>query len=99
MSFKRISIEEAKALIDQGDVAIADVRDAGAHQASHIANAVNIQQDNVQAFLEANDKDKPLIVYCYHGHSSQGAAGYFAEQGYTQVYSIDGGYEAWRQKY
>jgi thiosulfate sulfurtransferase len=99
MSYKCISIDEAKALIDKGDVAIADVRDPGAHQESNIANSVNIQQDNVQEFLEANDKEKPLIVYCYHGHSSQGAAGYFAEQGYAEVYSIDGGFEAWRQKY
>ena len=31
MSFKRISIDEAKALIDQGNVTLADVRDAGAY--------------------------------------------------------------------
>lgn len=99
MSYKCISIDEAKALIDKGEAAIADVRDAGAHQAGNIANSVNIQQDNLDEFLAANDKGKPLLVYCYHGHSSQGAAGYFVEQGYTEVYSIDGGYEAWRLKY
>ena len=99
MTFKCISIDEAKTLIDKGDVTIADVRDAGAHRSGHIENAINIQQDSVQDFLAAADKDKPLIIYCYHGHSSQGAAGYFVEQGYEEVYSVDGGYEAWRQKY
>ena len=99
MTFKCISIDEAKTLIDKGDVTIADVRDAGAHRSGHIENAINIQQDSVQDFLAAAPKDKPLITYCYHGHSSQGAAGYFVEQGYEEVYSVDGGYEAWRQKY
>jgi thiosulfate sulfurtransferase len=99
MTFKCISIDEAKALIDKGGVTIADVRDAGTHLASNIENSINIQQESVEEFLAAADKDKPLIVYCYHGHSSQGAAGYFSEQGCKEVYSIDGGYEAWRLKY
>jgi thiosulfate sulfurtransferase len=99
MSFKCISVDEAKALIDQGGATIADVRDAGAFGASSINNAVNIQQENVEEFLAAGDKDKPLIVYCYHGNSSKGAADYFSSQGYKEVYSMDGGYEAWRQKY
>jgi thiosulfate sulfurtransferase len=99
MPYKCISIDDAKALIDQGDATIADVRDTGAFGASSINNAVNIQQENVEEFLATADKDKPLIVYCYHGNSSKGAADYFSSQGYKEVYSMDGGYEAWRLKY
>ena len=50
-------------------------------------------------FLATADREKPLIVYCYHGHSSQGAADYFSEQGFAEVYSIDGGFVAWSSKY
>jgi thiosulfate sulfurtransferase len=50
-------------------------------------------------FLAVADKAKPLIVYCYHGNSSQGAANYFDGLGFKEVYSVDGGYEAWRSKY
>lgn len=99
MAFKRISIDEAKVLIDAGGATIADVRDAGAHQSGSIANSINIQQDNVDEFLASADRDKPLIVYCYHGHSSQGAADYFSEQGFVEVYSVDGGYAAWSARY
>jgi thiosulfate sulfurtransferase len=99
MSYKCISIDEAKAVIEQGGATIADVRDAGAFGASCINNAINIQQDTVEDFLAAADKEKPLIVYCYHGNSSKGAADYFSSQGYKEVYSMDGGYEAWRRKY
>ena len=38
MSYKRISIDEAKALIDKGDVTLADVRDAGAYGAAMSSN-------------------------------------------------------------
>jgi thiosulfate sulfurtransferase len=99
MSYKCISIDEAKALIDKGGANIADVRDAGSHLSGNIKSSINIQQENIEEFISATDKDKPLIIYCYHGHSSQGAADYFFNQGYTEVYSMDGGYEAWRLKY
>lgn len=99
MTFKCISIDEAKALIDIGSVTIADVRDAGTYLAGNIENAINIQQDSMYEFLAAADRDQPLLVYCYHGNSSQGAADYFFNQGFEDVYSMDGGYEAWRLKY
>ena len=99
MPYKRISIDEAKAFIDAGDVTIADVRDPGSHQSANIANSINIKQDTIDAFLATAERDKPLIVYCYHGHSSQGAADYFSEQGFVEVYSLDGGFEAWRTRF
>ena len=99
MPFKRISIDEARALIDEGGATIADVRDADTQRSGNIANSINIQQENIDEFLSAADRDKPLIVYCYHGHSSQSAADYFSEQGFAEVYSIDGGYAAWQSKY
>ncbi|MCV6069119.1 sulfurtransferase, partial [Escherichia coli] len=33
----------------------------------------------------------------YHGISSQGAAQYLVNQGFEQVYSVDGGFEAWQR--
>jgi thiosulfate sulfurtransferase len=99
MPYKRISIDEAKALIDAGGVTIGDVRDADAFGAAHVENAVNVAHETMDEFLALAAKDKPLLLYCYHGNSSQGAANYFSELGFVEIYSMDGGYEAWRQKY
>lgn len=99
MSYRRISIDEAKALIDQGGVTLADVRDADAYRASRIENAIHVQHETMDEFLAVAEKSKPLIIYCYHGNSSQGAANYFDGLGFEEVYSVDGGYEAWRSKY
>jgi thiosulfate sulfurtransferase len=99
MPYKRISIDEAKTLMEVGNATIGDVRAADAFSAGSMANAIHIQQETRDEFLASAAKDKPLILYCYHGNSSQGAANYFSEQGFEEVYSVDGGYEAWRLKY
>ena len=41
--------------------------------------------------------EQPILVMCYHGISSQGAAQYLVNQGFEQVYSVDGGFEAWQR--
>ncbi len=99
MSYKRISIDEAKRLIDEGVATIGDVRAADAYQAGHIVNAQHVQPGTIDQFVALAARDRPLILYCYHGNSSQGAAAYFSEIGFEEVYSMDGGYEAWRLKY
>lgn len=99
MSYKRISIAEAKALIDRGGATIGDVRDADAYRSGRIEGAHHVEQETLEDFLRMAPKDKPLILYCYHGNSSQGAANYFHGLGYEEVYSVDGGYEAWRSTY
>ena len=99
MSSKCISIDEAKALIDAKEVTLVDVRDPQSFSENHIQNSINVQDQNIEDFLSNAKKDQPLIVYCYHGNTSQGAADYFCEIGFKKVYSIDGGFEEWRLKY
>jgi len=96
MSFERISIAEAKPLLDEEGISIADIRDAMSFNENHITGAVNVNNDNLPEFMANTPKDAPLIVCCYHGNSSQGAAQFFAAQGYTRVFSLDGGFEMWK---
>jgi thiosulfate sulfurtransferase len=58
-----------------------------------------LHDGNVQAFTEGTDKHREVIVYCYHGNSSLGAVAYFLENGFKNVASLRGGFEAWRQVY
>lgn len=95
-TFQRISVADAKQKISEGNCQIADIRDEQSFQLGHIENAVHVTNHNLQEFVEATDPDQTLIVYCYHGNSSQSAAQFFVEKDFTQVFSMDGGYEAWR---
>ncbi|EGH30312.1 thiosulfate sulfurtransferase, partial [Pseudomonas syringae pv. japonica str. M301072] len=50
----------------------------------------------ISDFIREADLDKPLVVVCYHGNSSQSAAAYLVGQGFSDVYSVDGGFELGR---
>jgi thiosulfate sulfurtransferase len=96
MSYKRIKVEEARELIEASNARVADVRDPGSYKAGHIPGAESIDDMNLRSFIEGADFDRPLIVCCYHGNMSQGAAEYFSTNGFKETYSLDGGYEAWQ---
>jgi thiosulfate sulfurtransferase len=96
MPYQCISVDETKTLIDNGELTLADIRDSNSYRGGSINDAVNISGDNIDNFVATSNKEQPLVVYCYHGNSSKGAADYFSSQGFSQVYSMDGGYEAWR---
>ncbi|MBL2893588.1 thiosulfate sulfurtransferase GlpE, partial [Klebsiella pneumoniae] len=46
-----------------------------------------------------NDFDTAVMVMCYHGNSSKGAAQYLLQQGFDKVYSVDGGFDAWHRHF
>ncbi|MFL0805678.1 MAG: thiosulfate sulfurtransferase GlpE [Oceanobacter sp.] len=95
-SFQQITLEQAKALLQEDGTQVIDIRDAMSFQAGRIQGAERIDNQNLPAFMSKANKDKPLIVCCYHGNSSQGAAQFFADQGFEQALSLKGGYEMWK---
>jgi thiosulfate sulfurtransferase len=99
MGFSRISIAQAQEIIAQDEPIIVDVRDPGSFAAAHIKDAVHLDNTNVHEFLQRSARDRKVLVYCYHGNSSLSAGQFLAEQGFAEVMSIDGGFEAWRHNY
>lgn len=95
-TFQRISVSDAKQKMDSQSCQLVDIRDEQSFHMGHIQGAQHLDNTGVQAFLESADPDAPLIICCYHGNSSQQAAQFFVEKDFTDVYSLDGGYEAWR---
>ena len=91
-----IDIQKVKEMEENGSATIVDIRDPSSYQSGHIPNAIHLSDDTIQQFISSTDQGKPLVVYCYHGISSQGAAAYFSEQGFKEVSSMIGGFEGWR---
>ena len=94
-----IQIHEAKNNLDQKRCVFVDIRDPASYRAAHIPGAIHLHDGNVQEFLQATDKQTPVVVYCYHGNSSLGGVAYLRENGFRDVASMSGGFEAWRQTY
>ena len=92
--FKNITDQEAKYLLTKDNYLI-DIRDEDSYSASHIDGALNLGNLNIDQFIRTAEKDIPTIIYCYKGISSQNAAEFLISEGFTEVYSIEGGYEFW----
>ena len=98
MPYQRISVEEAESLIEKNEVTLIDIRDKMSFDTSNVKTSIHVTNENVEDVLSSADKNKPLIIYCYHGNSSQGAADYFYNMGFKQSFSVDGGFEEWKLK-
>lgn len=92
-----ISAEEARKRLDAKDALFVDIRRPSDYAHAHVPGAIQVTDANVAEFVERTEKAKPVIVYCYHGNSSLGATAYFLQNGFTDVRSLTGGFEGWRQ--
>ncbi|MGJ8525637.1 Thiosulfate sulfurtransferase GlpE [Halomonadaceae bacterium LMG 33818] len=86
-------------LEEKASLALVDIRDPMSYDSGHITGSTRLDNGNLPAFIAEGDKTTPVVVVCYHGNSSQGAAAYLAEQGFETVYSLDGGFTEWQNRY
>ncbi|GAB3014576.1 thiosulfate sulfurtransferase GlpE [Bowmanella dokdonensis] len=94
--FEHIDAVQAASWLKEGAVKLVDIRDPQSFAAGHIQDARHLSNENITQFLAETDKSTPVIVCCYHGNSSQQAAQFLIQQGFEQVYSLDGGFGHWR---
>lgn len=90
-------VTEARKRVDAG-AALIDVREDNEFEAGHAAGARHmgrgiIERDIVQTFPE---KDTEIVLYCGGGYRSALAADMLQKMGYTNVWSMDGGWKAWQ---
>ncbi len=94
-TYECISVQQAGEKFRQGALLV-DIRDPQSFEAAHVAEAFHLTNGTLNNFIANADMDQPVLVLCYHGNSSKGAAQYLINQGFDQVYSVDGGFDAWR---
>lgn len=100
MSFHHISVTELAALKQKDEeLTVLDIRDPESFAAGHIQDAVHLTNSNAKEVLNNLSPTAKLVVCCYHGHSSQPASEWIAEQGFSPVFSLDGGYTEWALTY
>ena len=92
--FQHIDVEQAQKMIIEQSAVLLDIRDPQSFAVAHAEQAKHLTNDTIVALMEDLEFDQPLLVMCYHGISSQGAAQYLVNQGFEEVYSVVGGFEA-----
>jgi monothiol glutaredoxin len=85
---------ELQAMLERGELTLFDVRPPGERALAAIAAARSLDGDE-QDYLFALARDTPIAFLCHHGIRSRSAAEYMLEKGFTHVYNVTGGIEAW----
>jgi rhodanese-related sulfurtransferase len=86
-------------LINKQPVAqLIDVRTAEEFHSGHLANAYHIDfyHEEFSNQLALLKKNEPVFVYCAVGGRSARAACLLEEQGFTQIFDLQGGIKAWQ---
>ncbi|PHM25615.1 thiosulfate sulfurtransferase GlpE [Xenorhabdus ehlersii] len=97
--FQTITPEQAyQHWLDKTAVMV-DIRDPQSFHTGHATGAFHLTNETLNSLLQEADFDQPVMVMCYHGHSSQGAAQYLINMGFETVYSVNGGFEVWQRDY
>ena len=97
--FQRISVQDADKKREEG-VAIIDCREADEYAEGHVPGAPLIPHMSVFQRIDevekiAGGKDKPLMFICAKGQRSAVASEFAASAGFTDLYNVEGGTDAW----
>lgn len=104
--FTNVTVQEAKKMIEKEDVFLLDVRTPSEFNSSHIEGATlipvtnsfgsSLSPDNLlEARVDEVPENKKILVYCRSGHRSTSASNILVNAGYSQVYNMVGGINAW----
>nr|WP_234030519.1 rhodanese-like domain-containing protein [Undibacterium sp. 14-3-2] len=94
----KVSQLQATQYINQGKTLVLDVRSADEFATGHLPNAKNIPLAEINNRLKEIEKSKNTVVItvCATGVRSSNAVSVLNKAGFAQVFSLDGGTEAWK---
>ena len=94
---KELSVDEAKQRLISG-ATIIDVREDNEWEAGHAAGAKHLGRGIIERDIrqEIPEKNTELILYCGGGFRSALSADNLQKMGYTNVWSMRGGWKAWK---
>jgi rhodanese-related sulfurtransferase len=96
-SWKNITTDDAKNMLDSNpeDVVLIDVRTSDEYNSGHIPQSKLYPLQTLEAQLNELDKNKKILVICRSGNRSQSASDILVNNGFKEVYNIEGGVQAW----
>jgi len=96
---KEVTVAETRErLSDNPATKLIDVREDNEWDAAHAAGSIHLGKGIIERDIETTvpDKSAELILYCGGGYRSALAADVLQNMGYTNVFSMAGGWKAWK---
>jgi rhodanese-related sulfurtransferase len=72
-----------------------DVREPWEIETAKIAGSLSIPMREIPARSEELDDEAQIVCICHHGARSASVAGFLESRGYTKVFNLQGGIDAW----
>lgn len=96
-----IDVQELKKRREENpNLCIIDVRELDEWHTLHIPGALHIPKDDLANSIKMTipETDQPIYLHCRAGVRSLYAAHCLLELGYQEVYSVEGGIDAWHSQ-
>ncbi len=94
-----ISPSEAKKLIENNSsLQLIDVREPWEHNFARIDNSKLIPLREFYKNITNLKPEDSFLIYCHHGTRSFYACAYMMQQGFKEVYNLEGGIDAWSKE-
>lgn len=96
---KELTVSDVKAKLDRGETFhLVDVREDHEWAAGHLPGATHLGKGIIERDIETRipDTGAQIVLYCGGGFRSALAADNLQKMGYTNVFSMDGGFRGWK---
>ncbi len=97
---REVSTAKAAEAADRPDTVVLDVREADEYEQGTLPGAIHIPRGFLESQIESKvtDRAAPIVVYCAGGTRSAFAAETLGQLGYTDVVSMVGGFNRWKDE-
>jgi thiosulfate/3-mercaptopyruvate sulfurtransferase len=95
MSYHDLHPADLQALRAEPDLLILDSRDPASYAQGRIEGAEPVSDALLRQLMKSRQRERPVLVYCYHGNSSRDLCQFIAGFGYARVYNLVGGWQNW----
>ena len=84
-----------KKLQNENNLLLLDVREQHEFEFSHIEGSQHIPLSQIPQRIAEIDSSQGCVAICHHGIRSQQAAAFLVNTGFTNIYNLSGGIDAW----
>jgi rhodanese-related sulfurtransferase len=95
--FQKLSVHQAEALLNAGELEVVDVREPHEWLTGHIQGARLLPLSTLRQNLKAAGLGKAVLFVCAAGVRSETASRLAVSSGVERVYNLTGGIRAWTQ--
>lgn len=97
---RELTVDDVKQKLARNEsFKLIDVREESEWAGGHLPGASHLGKGIIERDIEATipDTSSEIVLYCGGGYRSALAADNLQKMGYTNVYSMDGGFRGWKE--